>query len=306
MTHSNMKYDLKDIILFANVAKFKSFARASEILKISKSVVSNRISELEKSLRLSLLVRTTRAVNLTRDGEIFLDYCESIIEKIENLDEFLQGYNGISGTLKLALPPYFSRYHIVPYLKEFLELYPDLKLDIILTENPVDIINKGIDLQVRIQIPEEEDLEVSKLTNNHKVVCASPDYIKRCGEPKKPRDLLQHNCIVFGENDVWQFKSKTTREIIKINDMDGNIKCDNGEIIKELVMFGIGIALKSARDVEDEIKSNKLITLLNDYEIVNKTQFYAVYPSSKYISPKIRAFVDFFQNKLCQFSPKNQ
>ena len=293
-----MKYDLKDIILFTYVAKLKSFARAAEILNVSKAVVSSRISELEKDLELSLLSRTTREVNLTSDGKVFFDYCISIVEKVENLDEFLQGYKGVSGTLKLVLPPYFSRYHIVPYLKEFLQKYPNLKLDISLTENPVNIIFEGYDLQVRIQIPEEEDLEVAKLMTNHKIVCASPSYIKKYGEPKKPQDLLQHNCLIFGENNIWQFKDKTTREVFKMHDMKGNIRCDNGEIIKELVMSGLGITLKSSRDAVDEIKSGKLVSILQDYEIVDKTQFYAVYPSTKYMSPTVRAFIEFFQEKL--------
>lgn len=293
-----MKYDLKDIIVFTYVARLRSFAKAANVLNISKAVASNRISELEKDLELTLLSRTTREVNLTSDGKVFFDYCVSIVEKVENLDEFLQGYKGVSGTLKLVLPPYFSRYHIVPYLEEFLQKYSNLKLEISLTENPVNIISEGYDLQVRIQIPEDEDLEVAKLMSNHKIVCASPDYIKKHGEPKKPQDLLQHNCLVFGENSVWHFKHKITREVIKMNDMKGNIKCDNGEIIKELVTSGIGITLKSARDAGDEIKSGKLVALLKDYEILDKTQFYAVYPTSKYMSPTVRAFIEFFQEKL--------
>lgn len=293
-----MKYDLKDIIVFTYVARLRSFAKAANILNISKAVASSRISELEKDLELSLLSRTTREVNLTSDGKVFFDYCVSIVEKVENLDEFLQGYKGVSGTLKLVLPPYFSRYHIVPYLGEFLQKYPNLKLEISLTENPVNIISEGYDLQVRIQIPEEEDLEVAKLMNNKKIVCAAPDYIKKHGEPKKPQDLLQHNCLIFGENNIWEFKHKTTREVIKMHDMKGNIKCDNGEVIKELVMSGIGITLKSAKDVQGEIESGKLAVLLKDYEIVDKTQFYAVYPTAKYMSPTVKAFIDFFQEKL--------
>ena len=293
-----MKYDLKDIILFTYVAKFRSFARASEMLKMSKGVVSGRISELEKSLKLSLLTRTTREVNLTNDGKIFFDYCASIIEKIDDLDNFLESYKEVDGTLKIVIPPYFSRYHIVPYLEEFLQKYPNLKLDISLTEDPVDIINGGFDLQIRIQTPEEEDLEVSKLISNKKVVCASPKYLKKHGTPKTPKQLLSHNCLIFGENTVWEFKHKVSRRIVKLSDMSGNITCNNGEIIKELTLSGIGITLKSARDIENEIESGDLVVLLQDYELIHQTQFYVVYPTSKYMSPKIKAFIDFFQTKL--------
>jgi len=293
-----MKYDLKDIILFTYVAKLKSFARASEMLGVSKTVASSRISTLEKSLKLSLLTRTTREVNLTSDGKIFFDYCISIVEKIENLDGFLEGYQEVSGVLKIVIPPYFSRYHIVPYLEEFLQKYPGLKLEIALTENPIDIILEGFDLQIRIQIPEEEHLEVAKLTTNKKVLCASPKYLEKHGTPKHPRDLLSHNCLIFGENTTWQFKHKINRQITTLSDMDGNISCNNGEIIKELTMSGIGITLKSSRDIDNEIKSGELTVLLKDYEIIDKTQFYVVYPSAKYMSPKIGVFIKFFQDKI--------
>lgn len=293
-----MQYDLKDLITFTTVATLRSFAGASERLKISKSVVSTRIADLEKSLKLTLLSRTTREVDLTNDGRAFFDYCVSIIKKVEDLDRFLEHGRGVNGVLKLVLPAYFSRYHIVPYLGEFLTKYPDLRLDISLTENPINITYEGYDLQVRIQIPEEEDLEVAELMTNHKIVCASTKYIEKFGEPKKPQDLLKHNCLIFGENNIWSFKHKTSKEIIKLGDLKGNIKCDNGEIIKELVLSGLGITLKSSRDAFEEIKSKKIVVLLPDYEIVNKTQFYAVYPKAKYMSPKVKAFIEFFQKKL--------
>ncbi len=293
-----MKYDLKDIITFTTIAKLKSFTKAADSLNISKGVVTTRINDLEKSLGMTLLARTTREVNLTTDGQYFLHHCTKILRDVANLDDFLDSYKGIKGTLRIVLPPYFSRYHIVPYLEEFLQKYPDLTLNITLTENPINIIEESYDLQVRIQIPEEENLQVAKLMTNRKIVCASPDYIKKHGTPKTPQDLLKHNCIVFGENSIWKFRHTATKKLIDLRDVQGNIKCDNGEIIKELTLSGIGITLKSASDVENEIKEKKLIVLLKDYEVINSTEFYAVYPAGNNISPRIQAFIEFFQKKL--------
>lgn len=293
-----MKYDLKDIKIFIHVAYLKSFVRAAESLNIAKSYVTTRISNLEKATGMHLLARTTRDVNLTNDGKQFLKLCEEIIAKTEELNDFLDYKKEISGTLKIALPPYFSRYHIVPYLKEFLQLYPYLKLNIILTENPVKIIEEGFDLQIRIQIPEDENLAVSKLMTNKKIVCASSGYIAKHGRPEHPNDLLKHNCIIFGENKVWQFRNIKTKAVTKLSNISGNIQCDNGEIIKELVLSDVGITLKSARDSSDAINSGKMVVLLQDYEVLNETSFYVVYPSTKYKSPRIKAFIDFFQRKL--------
>lgn len=292
-----MKYDLKDIITFVYIANLRSFSKVADILKVSKTAITNRIKNLEDDLKMSLIARTTREVNLTSDGREFLEYCKPILEKVSNLDNFLDEYKGISGTLRVVLPPYFSRYHIVPYLGEFLAQYPDLKLDLTLTENPLNIIEEGHDLQIRIQIPEEENLEVVKLMTNHKIVCASPEYLAKNGTPKTPNDLLKHNCIIFGENKTWEFRKNGDKEVIKLSDMSGNVSCDNGEVVKELVLSGVGITLKSSRDVADEIKSGKLVVLLEVYEVVNETFFYAVFPAG-IKSLKTKAFIEFFRKKL--------
>ncbi len=247
---------------------------------------------------MTLLARSTRSVNLTNDGRDFLKFCQLILEQVENLDNFLHQKNEIGGNLRIAIPPYFSRYHIVPFLDEFLSIYPNLKLDISLTENPVNIIDKGLDLQIRIQIPEEENLKVEKLMTNKKVICAAPKYLKKYGIPKEPNDLLKHNCIIFGENKIWRLRSNKTKKVINLHKLSGNISCDNGEIIKELILSGLGIAIKSERDIEEEIKTGRIKVLLSDYEIIDSTYFYAVYAEKKYQSPKIRAFVDFFREKL--------
>lgn len=293
-----MRFDLKSIETFIYVAQLKSFIRTAEALNTAKSHITTRINNLEKLTKMTLLARTTREVNLTSDGEEFLQYCKSIMEEVENLENFLHKKKDMEGVLKIAIPPYFSRYHIVPYLKEFLKLHPSLKLDFSLTENPVNIIEEGYDLQVRIQIPEEENLTTEKLMSNEKVVCASKEYLKKHGTPKTPEDLLNHNCIVFGENKTWEFRHIKTKKVTQLRNIESQIKCNNGEIIKELILAGDGITLKSARDIEDEIKSGKIVLLLQDYEIIHKTWFYAVYPSKKYKSPKIKAFIEFFQNKL--------
>jgi len=295
-----MKYDLKSIVTFSYVAKLKSFSKAAKALNISRAIATNRIADLEDSLGIALFHRTTREVNLTNEGVDFFKYFGDIIVRLEKIDEFVDHHKGINGNLKIVLPPYFSRYHIVPYLGEFLAKYPDLTLEISLTEDPVNIIAEGYDLQVRIQVPEDEDLEVVKLMNNKKVICSSQDYIAKNGSPKNPRDLLNHNCLIFGENEAWNLKHKITGEEVNLTNLRGNIKCSNGEIIKELTLAGLGITLKSARDVEDEIAAGKLLVLFSEYEIIDRTKFYVVYPASKFSAPKIKAFIDFFQMKLSE------
>ena len=298
-----MKYDLKDIVVFVYVAKLGSFVKAAEVMGIAKSAPSTRIAELEKAIGMILFTRTTREVNLTTDGAVFLECCSHVLEKIKGIDYFLEKRDEVAGTLRIAMPPYFSRCHIVPYLKKFTEKYQNLKLDIFLTENNIDIITECFDLQIRIQTPEEENLEVEKLSSNYKVLCASSEYMKSYTTLEHPKDLLSHNCIVFGENSVWKFRHRNTNELVELHDMTGNMKCNNGEIIKELILHGNGITVKSSKDIQEELQNGKIIQLLPDYEVINETEFYAVYPpaklgSKKYISPRTKAFVEFFKGVL--------
>ncbi len=293
-----MNYDLKLIETFICLAELKSFTKVANRLKIVKSLVSSRITEIEEKSNLQLLLRTTREVNLTSDGEEFLRYCKAIYEQVEDLDNFLNDKRDIKGVLKIALPPYFSRCHIVPHLKEFLALHPLLKLDIKATEDPINIIKEGYDLQIRIQIAEEENLKTEKLMSNKKIICASPKYLKKHGHPKSPQDLLQHNCIIFGENNSWELRCKSTKRVTSLHKLQGNIRCNNGEIIKELVLSGAGITLKSACDIESEIRQKKLIVLLPEFEVMNKTSFYAVYQARRFKSAKVGAFINFFKAKF--------
>lgn len=293
-----MKYELKEIQTFIYVAKLKSFSKTAKILNLSNAIITNRISNLENDLKISLLNRSPRQVELTNEGKELLKFFEDIIAKVEILDNFTESKKLPEGKLKIAIPPYFSRYHIVPYLKDFFEQYPKIDLDITLTENPIDLVTEGYDLQIRIQIPEEEDLEVAHISDNQKLLCASKKYIEKYSAPKSPQDLLKHNCIIFGENNKWRFKHKKTNEKITLENMTGNIKCDNGEIIKELILSGLGITIKSEKDVTDELKSGEIIKLLSDYEIEHKTKFYIVYPHKKYNSQKVKAFIEFFKKKL--------
>jgi DNA-binding transcriptional LysR family regulator len=139
------KYDLKDLLTFVTISNLKSFTKAADKLNISKSVVTKRINDLEGLVGMILLARTKKEVNLTTEGKNFLNYCNEILRNVDRLDDFVDSCKEIRGKLRIVLPPYFSRYYIVPYFEEFLQKYPNLKLDITLTENPVNIIEESYD-----------------------------------------------------------------------------------------------------------------------------------------------------------------
>ncbi len=291
-------YNIKDLETFNYVANLRSFAKASEVLNISRAVVTTRIIELEKILKMTLLTRTTRRVNLTSDGKKFLTFCKSILTEVENLDNFLNQNSGISGVLRMVLPPYFGRYYVAPYLKDFLAKYPNLELEITITDNLINIIDRGYDLQIRNSLPQEKDLKAEKLSDSKKIICATPEYIAMHSHIRTPEDLIKHNFFSLGKNNVLRLRNKITNRFSNIYDLNSNVKCGNVDMVKELVLSSAGVALQSLCYIEKEIKEKKLVTLLDDYEVVNKMTFYAVYPECKYRSPRLEAFINFLR-EIC-------
>lgn len=295
-----IRYVLEDIAVFIYVAQFKSFARAADFLGFSRSVVSSTIAKLEASLELTLFTRTTRVVNLTNDGEVLFKYCSMLMAQLNAFNDLMQYIHGTNGALRITMPLCFGKSYIVPYLSGFLSSHPGLKLEILLTEDPVDILEEGYDLQICAQSPQGEDLEITKLMTNHKVVCAAAQYLEQYGIPTHPKDLLKHNCLIFGENTVWKFRHKITQEIIELRDIQGNIRCNNSEIIKGLLLLNYGITLSSIGDIEDEIKTGKVVCLFPEYNVINEATFYAVYPKAHNIPERVKVFVKFFQKKFEQ------
>lgn len=180
-------------------------------------------------------------------------------------------------------------------MREFLERHPGLTFDIILTENEVDLLKDGIHFEIRIGPLGESAYDQRILFDNPKIVCAAPAYLNRYGTPTHPRDLVTHNCLIFGENHYWTLVDRNgKREIMALS---GNIRCNNGELIKEMVLAGLGITLKSQHDINGELRSGALVPLFPDYTIENTTMVVARYPKCLLSESHIQTFLDFLIEK---------
>lgn len=283
-----------DLEIFARVVTAGNMSAAGREMGLSPAVVSKRISHLEERLGARLFQRTTRQLTLTEAGQGFYDRVVNILAGIEEAEAYVTRRNTIPrGTLRVTIPTAFGRMHIAPYLGDFLAEYPDMRLDLELSDNFIDIVGEGFDAAIRIAELEDSSLVARKLAPSHRVICASPKYIERVGEPKSLADLAKHNCLTAAAQEVWRLQGPEGPTTIRVV---GNIRTNSTEVVRESVIAGLGIALRSTWDVGSELKSGRLQIVLPQYHESPRVAVYAVYPCRQFIPAKLRVFIDFLSN----------
>lgn len=281
--------------LFTRVEVTKNISQAGQELGLSPAVASNYLNKLEQSLGVKLLHRTTRHVSLTEDGQAFLPHAIAVLESIESARAAIGvGSQTPQGTLRITAPASFGRMHIIPALKSFLNNYPDLTIDLKLSDTIVDMVEGGFDIAIRNAKLPDSSLIATRLAKDERIVCASPDYIKKHGMPTVPSDLKNHQCVNLGQFDDWHFKTENG-DINKIK-THGALRVDNGESMRDASLDGLGLCICSVWCAYKELQSGQLIQVLEDYPLADEAAIWAVYPSSRLLAPKVRAFIDYFKN----------
>ena len=276
--------DFKTVL---EVARLGSFSGAADKLNLSTSSVSRQVNEFEDWLGAPVFQRTTRQVSLTSAGEFFIDRLQSIVLDIDSLREEAETLvQSVRGRLRITSALYYTRHRITPCLKGFLERYPDLNVEFVLSDATTDIIGEGIDLAIRLgQLP-DSSLVSRKIGGVRLILAASPDFIERYGKPTKPTDLTEMPCLVDtvpAHGKHWPIGKK-----VRVNSV---IEANNGEMIRDLSLQGLGISFLPDFFVDDDLKSGKLVQLLSEFEL-DEVGVYAVYPPRQQISPNARVFVD--------------
>lgn len=280
--------------LFVRVAGTHNISKAGSELGLSAAVASSYINKLEADLGTRLIHRTTRKVSLTEDGEAFLPHAQEVLASVEAAQVSVgMGNYSPSGTLRITAPASFGRMHLIPMMKGFMDTYPDLNIDCRLSDGIVDLVEGGFDIAIRNSELKSSSLIARKLAPDRRILCASPDYIKQYGEPKNPQALATHQCITLSGLDHWQFNTADGVVTVKVQ---GRFKTDNGEAVRDACTQGLGITINSYWNAYQYINSGKLIPILSAYPVVSGTAIWAVYPSSRQLSPKVRAFIDYFSN----------
>lgn len=279
---------------FTAVVEHGSFTAAAEALGISKPVVSKQVSLLEKHLGVQLLQRTTRRLHLTQAGEVFASYSHRIMSDVREAEQsVLPLQSEPQGRLRISVPESLAISLLPGALLNFQQKFPRIELDIHVTGRLVDLVEEGIDVALRIGELEDSSLIARLLMPCSFHACASPEYLEKHGTPEHPDELETHNCMIYSlapHPDSWLFKDEQGKSIsIKVK---GNLRSDTGNILMSSALNGNGIFIGPTFMIASAVKEGRLKTLLDDYTSVT-TGLYAVYPYSKLVSTKVRAFIDF-------------
>lgn len=281
---------ISDLDIFARVARTGNMSAAGREIGLSPAVVSKRISLLEEQLGARLFQRTTRQLTLTETGEGYFKRVVDILALVEEAEDFVSRRNtNPRGVLKVTAPTSFSRMHVAPYLPAFLERYPQIELDIHLTDNFVDIIRDGFDVAIRIGELRDSSLVARKLAAETRVICATPAYLERAGHPKSLADLENHNCLAAGAQDVWRLEGRDGQHHVRIK---GNVRSSSAELVRDALLQGLGLALRATWDVGPELASGALQVVLPEYRGSSNVAIYAVYPCREFMPAKVNAFIE--------------
>ena len=282
--------------VFSAVAKNRSFSVAAKKLSISKAMVSKHIKSLENSLSVRLFNRTTRKLNLTDAGSSYYEKVNIILSEIDETESAISQLNSEpKGKLKVMAQPSFGAFHLSRALSLYLKKYTEVTVNLELSHRIPDLVEENIDLAFHVGELNDSMYVSRRIASARRVICASPEYIKKIDMPKKPEDLLNHNCLIYmPRNDMgkWEFLDKGKRKKIKVT---GDIQCNSGDALRVASIQSRGITQLPTYMVGLDIQAGRLQAVLEDFE-PEKQPIYAIYNHRKYISAKIKTFIDFIYN----------
>ncbi len=292
--------DTDALRLFVLAAEKLNISAAGRELGMAPAVASAKLAKLEKSLGTDLLHRSTRKVSLSIEGAEFLPFAREILAQ-EKAGRAALGQEGIgvSGTLRFTAPSTFAQLYIVPLLQDFLSQYPDIRLDLRLSDVRYDLIEGSFDLALRNTALEDTSMKGRKLAEDRRILCASPGYLAENGTPKTPGDLAHHSLIAFSE--------LTSKTLLWGKEVDGafdprqdNCKLivDDGLSQKLATMAGLGISVNSLWSVYKELREGSLVRVLPEHHVDDQSVLWLVYPKTNVLSPKVRVFIDFLVEKI--------
>ena len=290
---------LTSMKVFTTVVDAGSFAAAAERLDISRAMASKYVAQLEEQLGTRLLHRTTRKLRLTETGAAYHERCQHILGEISEAEA--QAANLTlqpRGTLRLAMPISFSLRHVTPLLAGYLRQYPEVSIDATLSDRYGDLIEEGFDLALRIGPPPEGNLIARRIASDRFAICATPAYLEKHGTPATPEDLARHNCLLYSYSSAgtsWRLRGPDGAEHnVKVS---GSLRANNGDLLNQLGADGIGILRQPCFLVGAQLRDGRLIEVLKEYRS-DPIGIYAVYPSRRHLSAKIRTFVDYLAAHL--------
>lgn len=294
--------DTDGIRLFVLAADRLNISAAGRELGLAPAVASARLAKLENKLGGDLLHRSTRKVSLSLEGAEFLPYAREILAQ-EDAALAALGHAGseVKGTLRFAASSTFAQLHVVPLLAEFLQRYPDINVELKLSDIPMNLIEGAYDLALRNYAIEDSGLRARKLSNDTRILCASPDYLARQGKPQAPRELSEHQILVFMNANPRRLMSNNSEfSTCSFPPPNSNCRvvCDDGASMRIAAKAGAGICMSSIWNVYQDLADGSLVRVLPDYEVDDHSAIWLVYPKSNVLTAKVRVFIDFLLEKI--------
>jgi LysR family transcriptional regulator for bpeEF and oprC len=288
---------LRAMEVFVRVVETDSFLKAAHSLSLPRSSITMTIQKLERHLGVRLINRTTRTLSLTADGEAYYDRCRAILSDIDATENGLrEGYKGARGRLRVDMPPSIGRSIMLPALADFRERFPEIELAVGMTDRLVDLVQEGIDCVIRTGILADSTLMTRRIGAFRWVVSGTPAYLEKFGEPRTPADLIHHNMVAYssarnGRPDRWIFSDAGNPVAI---DTRATLIVDETFALRDLALAGYGLVRLGDFNVSASIERGELKEVLQDYT-PPPVPVSVVYPSSRHLSPAVRAFVDWAQ-----------
>lgn len=278
---------------FVAVAETESFTLAAKRLSISTAQVSRQITALEARLAAKLFYRTTRKVSVTEVGKIYYQHCRQILDGLDEAERAITDLHSTPrGHLKLTAPNTYGERTIAPLINNFIARYPELNVQLQLSNKPLDLVDEGFDLGIRLGHLEDSSMMAKQLSSRKLHVCASPEYIQRHGLPSQLSDLEHHNCLL-GTKDYWQFYDQGKRRSLRVK---GNLRCNSGQALTDAALKSIGIVQLPDYYVRPYIQQELLVNLFEEY--IDSDGIWAIYPHNRHLSPKVRMLVDYLAEQL--------
>jgi len=290
------QYSLLDLKTFIAVVEVGSFNLAAKQLGISTAAVSRRILSLENALAIHLINRTTRQLSLTNAGERYHGDVQNIVNALNESEAKLRDEKlTIKGSLRIAVPMSFGILRVAPILPKFLKHYPEIDIHLQLEDQQTNLYTDNIDLAIRIGDLKDSSLIGTHLGDIEKIICASPDYLERYGEPARPSDLKKHNCLKYSlglSSDKWGLKSATQ--------LQGQLSSNNGDALREVAINGLGIITIPTFIVEDALKDGKLKRILRNVKLAT-IPIHIIRLSRQFTPSKVAVVIDFLKEELGAF-----
>ncbi len=286
---------LKQIEAFVGVATRGSLSAAARAEGVTPAIIGRRLDALEARLGVRLLLRTTRKLTLTFEGQAFLEDCQKLLNDLANAEAAVSlGGLQASGYLKISAPAGFGRQHVAPLVGDFMRANPEVTVNLNLSDRIVDLINENIDCAVRIGELTDSSLVSVRLGEMRRMVVASPAYLVAHGVPRSPADLAQHNCLSLGQQRGWIFRQPESGEVETFK-VSGCFECNDGAVLHEWALAGRGLAWRSLWEVGRDLKEGRLTSVLDAWQ-APPMGIYAVFPQRRHLPLRVRLFIDLLKD----------